>query len=182
ADLDALDGLVEAERLVAVEVAERRIVLDRHAVLQQLHRAESIDWHAARADVAARLATRSLHPEAGHRLHRLGDAGRRLQAQGFFFDVGDRVAGLGLGAEIAAGAAGNDDRIEVASGRIARFRRSLLRHGAGARRHDRDTKEQDVPDRFAEAVVRELHADTCVGIGGVRAGSRLPSPRNLYAP
>ncbi len=138
-DFDALDGLVQAEHLVGVEVAQRGIVLHRDAVLEQVHRAEAVDRDAARADVAAGFAAGRLDPEAGHRLHRLGHRRRRLHAQAFLVDARDRVAGLGLAALLDAGTAGDDDGVELR--RFARGiggcdRRGLCMHRRGQRGDD----------------------------------------------
>jgi len=148
--LDAFDGFVQAECLVAVEVAQRRVMHHRDAVFQQGDRAEAVDRDAARADVAAGLAAGGFHPEPGHRFERLGHAGRRLHAQLLFLDVGDRVTGLGLGAHAGAAAAGDDDRIQVLGGGTGSAGGLLGKHGS---RGKGGGQQQRTADGGSETVI-----------------------------
>ncbi len=111
--LDALDRLVEAKALVGVEPAQARIVLQRQPVLLHADRREALLRNAARADVGAAFAARGLDPETRHRLQRVGDAARRVHLQLLLVDRGDRIAGLGAAARACAGAAGDDDAVQL---------------------------------------------------------------------
>src|SRR3569833_151114 len=67
-DFDPLDGLVQPESLVAVQITERRVMLNGHSVFEQGDGAEAIHRDAAGADVTAGLTAGGFHPEAGHGL------------------------------------------------------------------------------------------------------------------
>ncbi len=154
---DALGGLVEAERLVAVEIAQRGVVLHRHAVIEQGDRTEAVDRHAARAHVAAGLAAGGLDPEARHALQGFGDAGGRLQAQPLLVDAGDRIAGFGLAAFLHAGAAGDDDRVQLLGAGGRGGASGFLGMDGQQAGGEASAGREDAANRTAEAVETDGH-------------------------
>src|SRR3954451_20390586 len=77
-DFDPVDCLVEAECLVAVEITQSGVMLNRHSIFEQREGTKAVHRDAACAHVTARLAAGRLHPKARYRLQGFSDAGRTL--------------------------------------------------------------------------------------------------------
>ena len=111
------DRFVEAERLVRIEIAEPAVILHRKAVFLQRDRRIAVGRDAARTHVVRSLAARCLDPETGHLLERLGRGYGVGEAQGRIVQRGDGEAGFRLAQFRSAGAAGDDDVVEIAAAR-----------------------------------------------------------------
>ncbi len=105
-------------------------MLDRQAVFLQGHGRETLLGNAARANVGAGLAARSLDPEAGDGLQRVGDAGGIAHAQRLFADRGHRIAGVEARAAIDPRARRDDDVLDR-GGRICGLGEGRLGQNAG---------------------------------------------------
>ena len=108
-DFDMVERLVNTERLVAVQPAETRIVLDGDAVFEERHLRIAVGRDAADADVAAGFARRTFDPEAGDVLKSLADADRRLHPQLLGRYGRDRITRLDLLLLRVASACRDDD-------------------------------------------------------------------------
>ncbi len=174
---DAVDGLVQAERLVGVQIAQAAVMLDRRAVFLQGDGRIAFLRDAAGPDVGAGLAARGLDPEAGHGLQRVGHAHRRAQAQGLGAHGGDGVAGLQPRAGVRAGARGDDDLADHVSRRGGQRGRTLFAQGddLGVGRGDLQFAAVDQPAQGLLAAVGALQPR------GAMAGGDVVGEHQLHA-
>ncbi len=180
--LDPVDGLVQAERLVGVQITQAAVMLDRRAVFLQGDGREAFLRDAAGADVGAGLAARGLDPETGHRLQRVGHAHWRAQAQGLFVHGGDGVAGRQARAGVRAGARGDDQFLDRV-GRVSAGRGGVQRADAPLAQGDdlsggRGDLQVAAVDQLADRV---LPAERALKAGRAAPSGDVVRKQNLHA-